>query len=372
MKLQKLFVLPAVCCALALTLGAYGEEKQENAKAKAEANTEADAKAKAEAEEKAKLIFSEDGKTVTGVKDKGIKSVVIPNGVTSIGNRAFSGCSSLTSITIPDSVTGIGKNAFNRIKTVFYSPAFETLPDGTLINKKHKALVRVPENLSGGYTIPTGVTSIGAYAFFDCTSLTSITIPDSVTSIGDRAFEDCFSLTSITIPDSVTSIGDGAFRGVQSVQVSTKNPVFSVDGRGVLINKKEKKLLYAPPSLSGNYTIPSGVKSIGNSAFRGCKNLTSITIPDSVTSIGGLAFSRCTSLTSITIPSSVTSIGGLAFFRCSSLTSITISDSVTSIERDAFSCCTSLTSITIPSRFTDEDVKKWAVPVPSNCKVIRK
>ena len=113
MKTRKLFVLPAICCALALTLGAYGEEKQENAKAEAEATTEADAKAKAEAEEKAKLIFSEGGKTITGVKDKGIKSVVIPNGVTSIGNRAFSGCSSLTSITIPDSVTSIGREAFS-------------------------------------------------------------------------------------------------------------------------------------------------------------------------------------------------------------------------------------------------------------------
>ena len=112
MKARKFFVLPAVCCALALTLGVCGEEKQENAKAEAEANTEADAKAKAEAVEKAKLIFSKDGKTITGVKDKGIKSVVIPNGFTSIGNRAFSGCKNLTSITIPDSVTSIGDRAF--------------------------------------------------------------------------------------------------------------------------------------------------------------------------------------------------------------------------------------------------------------------
>ena len=100
MKTRKFFVLPAICCALVLTLGAYGEEKQENAKAKAEA------------EEKAKLIFSKDGKTITGVKDKGIKSVVIPNGVTSIGREAFSGCKNLTSITIPDSVTSIGFSAF--------------------------------------------------------------------------------------------------------------------------------------------------------------------------------------------------------------------------------------------------------------------
>ena len=98
--------------------------------------------------------------------------------------------------------------------------------------------------------------------------------------------------------------------------------------------------------------------------------LTSITIPSNVTSIGNRAFFFCSSLTSITIPSSVTSIGEMAFYYCSALTSITIPDSVTSIGYDAFRGCSSLMSITIPSRFTDKEVKKWAVP--SNCKVIRK
>ena len=421
MKTRKLFLLPAVCCALALTLGACGEGKQKNAKAKAEAKAETDAEALRDAADKAGLILSEDATTITGVKDKGIKSVVIPNGVTSIGNSAFSGCSSLTSITIPDSVTsigemafyncsslksitipdsvtsignyaffgcdsltsltipdsvtGIGKNAFNlnsscRIKTVSYSPAFETLPDGILINKKHKALVRTPENLSGGYTIPTGVTSIGAYAFSFCSDLTSITIPDSVTSIGDSAFSFCSNLTSVTIPDKVTSIGKGAFRGVQSVQVSTKNPVFSVDGSGVLINKKEKKLLYVPANVSGHYTIPSSVTSIGDGAFWGCSNLTRITIPDSVTSIGDNAFWDCDNLTSVTIGNGVTSIGEWAFEGCSSLRSVTIPTSVTSIGESAFLGCKNLTSITIPAKFTDEDVKEWNLSY--RCIIIRR
>ena len=113
MKMRKLFVLPAICCTLALTLGACGEGKQENAKAEAEAKAKAEVKAKAEAEARKNLIFSEDGKTVTGVKDKGIKSVVIPDGVTSIGKIAFENCSDLTSVTIPDSVTSIGDGAFS-------------------------------------------------------------------------------------------------------------------------------------------------------------------------------------------------------------------------------------------------------------------
>ena len=282
MKIRNLFILPAICCALALTLGACGEEKKEDVKAEI----------KTQAEDI--LNFSEDGKTVTGVKDKSIKSVVIPKGVTSIGRLAFSGCK---------------------------------------------------------------------------------------------------DLTSITIPDSVTSIGDGAFRGVQSVQVSTQNPVFSVDGRGVLINNKEKKLLYAPRSLSGNYTIPSGVKSIGksafdgcwhltsitilssvtsigNSAFEGCSDLTNVTIPGSVTSIGESAFSRCYNLKSITIPSGVKSIGKNAFGGCSNLTSVTIPSGVKSIGKSAFEGCSNLTSITIPAKFTDENVKSWNLPL--SCKIIRK
>ena len=117
-----------------------------------------------------------------------VKTVVIEDGVTSIGNYAFTYCVSLTSITIPDSVTSIGYYAF------FYCKSLTSI------------------------TIPDSVTSIGNYAFFYCRNLTSITIPDSVTSIGNDAFSNCRSLTSITIPDSVTSIGNDAFYGCSSLQ----------------------------------------------------------------------------------------------------------------------------------------------------------
>ena len=190
--------------------------------------------------------------------------------------------------------------------------------------------------------IADGVTSIGVYAFYDCTSLTSVTIPDSVTSIGSGAFSYCKSLTSVTIPDSVTSIGGAAFNGCSSLtSVTIPDSVTSIGGEA----------FFNCTSLT-SVTIPNSVTSIGEYAFSDCSSLTSVTIPDSVTSIVNGAFAGCRSLTSVTIPDSVTSIDWSAFAGCRSLTSVTIPDSVTSIGDGAFSYCESLTSVTIPDSVT--------------------
>ncbi|MCR5479774.1 MAG: leucine-rich repeat domain-containing protein [Ruminococcus sp.] len=160
--------------------------------------------------------------------------------------------------------------------------------------------------------IADGITSIGNYAFEECTGLTSVTLPDSLTSIGVYAFYDCECLTSITLPDSLTSIGDVAFyycTGLKSV------------------------------------TIPDSVTSIGVYAFWNCTSLTSITIPDGVTSIGDYVFYNCTGLTSVTLPDGVTSIGQKAFQYCTGLTSINIPKNVTSIGIDAFYDCTNITDV---------------------------
>ena len=227
---------------------------------------------------------------------RSLTSVTIGESVTSIGEGAFSYCYSLTSVTIPNSVTSIGGEAFSGCSSltsinVNANNANYCSIDGVLFSKDKTTLIQFPiGNTRSEYIIPNSVTSIGDYAFYECSSLTSITIPESVTSIGENAFRNCYALASITIPNSVTSIGESAFYGCSSLT---------------------------------SVTIGNSVTSIGWYAFYGCSSLTSVTIGESVTSIGSSAFRDCSSLTSITIPNSVTSIGDYTFAYCSSLTSVT-------------------------------------------------
>ena len=188
-----------------------------------------------------------------------VKSVIMENGVTSIGADAFHGCTSLTSVTIPNGVTSIREYAFYNCTSLT------------------------------NVTIPNSVTSIGMYAFYGCSALTSVTIPNGVTSIGDGAFFDCTSLTNMTIPNSVTSIGSCAFYDCSSLTT---------------------------------LTIPNSVTSIESSAFKNCTSLTSVKLPSALQWINPEMFSNCVRLTSVTIPKSVTSIGEKAFYYCDFLTDV--------------------------------------------------
>ena len=133
-----------------------------------------------------------------------IEKVVINNGVTSIGEYAFEGCTGLTSVTIPNSVTSIGDLAFYECTglTSIYV-AEDNLNyasiDGVLYSKDKKTLIKCPEGKTGSVTIPNSVTSIGKWAFYNCYGQTSVTIPNSVTSIGLNAFVSCTGLTSMTV-----------------------------------------------------------------------------------------------------------------------------------------------------------------------------
>ena len=196
--------------------------------------------------------------------------------------------------------------------------------------------------------IPDSVTCIGNCAFKDCSSLASVTIPDSVASIGVYAFCGCTSLKSVTIPDSVTSIGDYAFSyctSLTDIWVDEGNSHYFSDASGVLFNKDKTVLAQCPGAFSGSYVIPDGVTSINDAAFVNCTSLTSVTIPDGVTNIGYEVFAGCTSLANMVLPNGVTRIGAEAFDWCTSMKSITIPDGVTSIGYDAFSNCKSLTNV---------------------------
>ncbi len=283
-------------------------------------------------------LYSKDGKTL--IEYAGGKTT-IPNSVTSIGERAFYGCSSLTSITIPNSVTSIGHEAFYGCSNL----TSITIPN-SVTSIGDSAFCRC-SNLKS-ITIGNGVTSIGNSEFSWCRSLTSITIPNSVTSIGDESFYKCESLTSIAIPNSVTSIGDSAFSNCSSLKsITIPNSATSIGSSA----------FYLCSSLT-SITIGNGVTSIGNSAFYGCSSLTSITVgvnnPNYCSIDGNLyskdgktliQYAKGKTATSITIPNSVTSIGDSVFSGYSRLKSITIPNSVTSIGSSAFYYCENLTNV---------------------------
>ena len=228
--------------------------------------------------------------------------VTIPNTVTSIGNFAFYACSSLTNASIPTSVTTIGTQAFascSSLAAITVDPlnsAFSSA-NGILFNKSQTKLVQCPGSKAGDYTIPSSVTIIGSFSFYDCASLTSITIPRSVTSIGGSAFASCSSLAAIT--------------------VDPLNSAFS-SANGILFNKSQTTLVRYPGGKAGSYTIPNSVTSITSSAFAFCASLTSVIVPNSVTSIGNSAFASCTSLSSASFLGSAPSMGSLVFDNAAS------------------------------------------------------
>ena len=251
---------------------------------------------------------------------RSLKSLVIPDSVTNIGDYAFSGCWSLSSVVIPDSVTSIGDYAFWNCRS---------LTD---------------------IVIPDSVTSIGESAFKNCISLKSFEIPSSVSGIGFGAFDGCESLTNIVIPDSVVNLKGNPFCRWDG-ELKCLSPYFIYYNK-VLFDKDKSKIIAFRDKDTTSYVIPDYVTSIGNGAFWGCESLTSIVVPECVTSIGDYAFVGCESLTDIVLSDRITSIGGSAFSGCKSLKSLVIPDSVTSIGDKAFWNCRSLTDIVIPDSVT--------------------
>lgn len=247
-----------------------------------------------------------------------VKTVSIPDGVTTIGYEAFRDFTSLTSISIPNSVTTLEEWTFS------YCTSLTEI------------------------VLPNNITSIPYYAFLGCSSLASINLPNDITIIEGDAFNGCSSLMVVNIPNNVTRILENAFAncsslydffinnnwdGVNDHFRAIDGVLFSVDGKTLKLYPSGKRCV----SCDGNYTIPSGVTCIDTGAFAGCNFLNEVVIPNTVTTIASGAFSG-SSLTKAYIPNSVTTIGAWAFAN-TALDTLIIPESVTKIESNAFVNC---------------------------------
>lgn len=360
------------------------------------------------------VILAGCGKTDFKIEDGILKEytgdggdVIIPDGVTSIENNVFRGCTDLTSIIIPDGLISIGRYAFKdcvNLSNITFPSSIMSIGDSAFLGCTNLTNI----------IIPNSVSRIETSTFEGCTSLIDITLPSDITIIGENAFRGCTSLTSITVPDEVTSIGCNAFNecsNLSSINVSEGNERYaSVDG--VLFDKNKTKLIRYPAGKEDSiYNIPNEIANVGDYAFNGCTNLTEINIHDEVTKIGVNVFDGCTELTicgdpgmlagiyaknnnilfkaspssgfavtdgktikaspwsdfnvnnrvliaylgsdeEVVIPKSITTIGKSSFAENSQLKKVILHDDVTSIEDGAFRDCTGLTYIKIPDGVT--------------------
>ncbi len=297
-----------------------------------------------------------------------LKSVTIPAKVIYFGNSAFAGCSSLESVTLKKGVDMIGEMVFKdcpRLTAIKYTGKIAdwkkigTYPDwmgGSSIERVicSDGDARLWDTFDGTPGLTYGIAKDGKTAFlagigvFTDSEIVVATefngLP--VTSIAYRVINNAPNLTSIYISKTVTDLPKELFYKcdkILSLTVDPENPVYMSESN-CIVEKKTGRLLYG----CNGSVIPEGVKSIGESAFASCKELSSLTLPEGVEVIEPRAFSDCTDLSSITLPESLVSVGEFAFYNCSSLESITFGSKIKTIDRYAFSTCTGLTSISLP------------------------
>lgn len=321
-------------------------------------------------------------------------SIIIPDSVSHIGDRAFGNCESLCRIEIPHSVKHIGVNPFelcHRLSDVICESPFFVYENHLLFTKDKQTLIAgilpydqwdgfysddLLKNLGFNVThnvrnvhVPDGVTAIAERAFASCYGLLSITLSNDLIEIGDHAFLGCRNLRTISLPHSVSQIGAGAFFGCKSLHTITipssvkcigVNPFescinieevicLSLDyfvEQQMLLDQNRTRLISCW-SKESNLKIPESVTEIGESAFSGCNQIESILLPNNLRFIGKSAFEGCSLLQEIIIPSGVSRIEDKTFRGCSSLRSLVVRGNVDVLGNSAFEFCENLESIDI-------------------------
>lgn len=264
------------------------------------------------------VLFNKDQTILLAYAGKSTTTYSIPSSVNVIDDYAFYYSKGVKNIIIPNSVESIGKSAFCRSELT---------------------------NIS----IPNSVKTIESYAFDDCDNLLYATIGDGVNVIPEHLFYGCDSLKRVTMGKNITSINNNGFNlcsSLTDIEVNSLNSTFSSND-GVLFNNNKTKLILCPNGKSGVYVIPNSVVDIESHAFTYCQKISNIILPDSVKTIGYEAFFDCSLLSSITIGKGVTRIEKNAFSFCTNLNSVTIPNHVSIIGEEAFSHCSELTNITI-------------------------
>jgi hypothetical protein len=302
---------------------------------------------------------------------KSLSSITLPASLTAIGEYAFFYCESLSSITLLSGLTSIGKGAFSScyslssISIDANNKSFTAI-DGVLYSKDQKTLLAYPAGKwDTSYTVPIGVTTIGERAFFLCDNLSSITLPASLTTIEESAFFMCENLNSITLPAGLTSIGKEAFLGCNSLSSIILLAGVTTIGEDSFSGCYSLSRVYIPTSVKMAYEWPRGVEVIRFTAvpvlaqntgdfqiegtvlvkYKGAGG--NVTVPTGITTIGKRAFYGCSSLSSIMLPASLTTIEEYAFSGCNKLSSIALPVGVTTIGDSAFFLCDSLISISV-------------------------
>ncbi|MBR5701209.1 MAG: leucine-rich repeat domain-containing protein, partial [Oscillospiraceae bacterium] len=286
-----------------------------------------------------------------------IKGIVFAgNDVTSIGDYAFYGCTYLTYVDLPANLTRIGVRAFsgctalNQITIRGSNSSGLQLP--TTISSIGSYAFENCSRLTNGFSIPSRVTAISEGMLSGCEGLTTVGLPSGAISIGNNAFQGCRNLESIEIPSGVTSIGSGAFQNC--ARLDPINGLTIPSGVTVL-----NDYTFDGCSALKKLTLPAGLTAIGNYALCGCSSLPELTIPNGVKTIGNNAFEGCAGLEELSLPAGVTQIGTWAFANCTGLKTVTIPEGVTEIPAYAFSGDSALEMINLPASLTKVGVSAF-------------